>query len=489
LRQDEDVEDEEDDDDLFDSDEEEEITKRHAAGQDEEKSATKKSGKVLGRKKKAAPVEKGPRRSGRKVPSKYSDDDEEEEVEDGEERDEDDNQRKNRRVSSGDKRLSKSGGDLHEYETDSDEDDETRRERVAQRLADLKDDSPVAGLDFYLRIQSRRMVLEKWLSEPFFEQAVVGTFLRLSIGECDGQAVYRMCEVIAVEYNQRPYRLESGKMCGVRLTVSLAGSVKKGSKISVVSNSRITHNEFGVFVVEMQKATERNGPSENTHLLTENQVNARRQKQLKASRHVYTHTEIRDMVRKKSGMNKALVTEYSTAMESLIKKRDEARVDKDLDALEAVQKTIDMLEAESKKQKEMNERSSKHSIEVNKRSRESNVQRDMAAGMRKRAEEQEAAAKGTLSNAVLDPFLRRETRPKILWNTGSKLREEQAKENGTFTGPAAAGGAATNGQSAGAVNGAVPGTSAVDAHAPPTVLWSIKNPEATLEEVSIALSC
>jgi hypothetical protein len=232
----------------------------------------------------------------------------------------------------------------------------------------------------------------------------------------------------------------------------------------------------------MEKATERNGPSENTRLLTENQVNARRQKQLKASRHVYTHSEIRDMVRKKSGMNKALVTEYSTAMESLIKKRDEARADKDLDSLEAVQKTIDMLEAESKKQKEMNERSSKHSIEVNKRSRESNVQRDMAAGMRKRAEEQEAAAKGTLSNAVLDPFLRRETRPKILWNTGSKLRDEQAKESGTTAGPTVATGA-SNGQTSVAVNGTVSSGSAVETHAPPTVLWSVKNPEASLDEV------
>lgn len=106
------------------------------------------------------------------------------------------------------------------------------------------------------------------------------------------------------------------------------------------------------------------------------------------------------------GLNKALTTEYSTAMESLLKKLDEAKKDNDVDLVETVRKTIERLEAESARQREVNERASSGNINVNKRSRESNVQRDMAAGMRKRQEDMKAAASGKLSNSVADPFIR-----------------------------------------------------------------------------------
>jgi len=37
---------------------------------------------------------------------------------------------------------------------------------------------------------------------------------------------------------------------------------------------------------------------------------------------------------------------------------------------------------------------------------ENNIRRDMAAGMRKRQEDREAAAKGVVPGAVADPFIR-----------------------------------------------------------------------------------
>jgi hypothetical protein len=62
--------------------------------------------------------------------------------------------------------------------------------------------------------------------------------------------------------------------------------------------------------------------------------------------------------------------------------------------------------------------------------REMNTKRDMEAGMRKRREDQEAAAKGILSHSVTDPFVRRETRPKNLWMTTSH-RPPPKPEDGT----------------------------------------------------------
>jgi hypothetical protein len=62
---------------------------------------------------------------------------------------------------------------------------------------------------------------------------------------------------------------------------------------------------------------------------------------VEASNHVYTNDEILSMVKAKIGLNKTAVTEYSTAMEILEKKKAEAIKEKEYDALESIQKTID----------------------------------------------------------------------------------------------------------------------------------------------------
>ncbi len=415
-------EEDEDEDELFDSDEEEEISKRFkgemstavpASGAEETTEARKKSKTLGGKKGKAE--SSGPRRSNRKVPVKHDDDDDEDDYDSDEGHRQDGTERKRRGVGSLGKRVSKAHrpGGLDELDGEEGDDASDAENRGggsdSDEGRDKVDDSPPATLDSYLRIQSRRFVIERWLSEPYLEEVLVGSFVRLFVGEIEGQKVYRMCEVTAVERNCKPYRLpDTPKPVTVRVTVSLAGQDRPKQKIDVVSNSRITANEFRHYQEQVQSAIAKNGgqPLKGVCMLTENQVTARRQRQLKASRHVYTHQEIRAMVAKKSGLNKSLVTEYSTAMESLRKKLDEARAEKDYEAISAVQKTIELLESESARPKDANTLASRHHIEVNKRSRESNVQRDMAAGMRKRQEDLEAAASGKLSNAVLDPFLR-----------------------------------------------------------------------------------
>ena len=59
---------------------------------------------------------------------------------------------------------------------------------------------------------------------------------------------------------------------------------------------------------------------------------------------------------------------------------------------------------------------------VNQRNKLANVAKDAKAGTRRKELEREAAEKG--DQAMLnDPFIRRETRPTILWNTGKKLQD------------------------------------------------------------------
>ena len=68
-------------------------------------------------------------------------------------------------------------------------------------------------------------------------------------------------------------------------------------------------------------------------LLTKWNVKEIRAKQKKYRYHVYSNEEIEKMVSKKVGLNQVLATEYSTAMENLLKKLEEARNNKDYNLL------------------------------------------------------------------------------------------------------------------------------------------------------------
>lgn len=130
------------------------------------------------------------------------------------------------------------------------------------------------------------------------------------------------------------------------------------------------------------------------------------------------------MVTNKVGLNKVLSTEYSNAMETLLLKRQEAITNCDDDARRAIQKTIDAIEKENERQKIVFEKAYRKQIETNKRMRENNTKRDLMASMQKRKEDKEAQAKGVVPNSIADPFVRRETRPTILWI--SKVKGEDA---------------------------------------------------------------
>jgi len=424
----------EEEDELFDSEEEEEINKRGTASA---ASGSGKASKALGAKRKAleSPRDRGGkvRRSSRHT-SRPDDEEEDEDyfAEDKEPDDEeldtgmdiDVGQIKGRYFA----RKERSG--YHEGEAE-------RKvavvlspfEYVASTSSSFVDEAEMAAVEDYQRIQTRRIYMEKWVAEPFFESAVVGTFVRLVVGETPDKstAVYRMCEVVAIEYNQRQYKLLDGSVVTTRLTVGLAGNIRKHVRIDMVSNSRITQKEFS-FYLESLKTRAHAGEGYLQHL-TKTQVNYIRQRIVEASNHVYTNDEIQNMVKLKLGLNRAATTEYSTAMEDLEQRRALAAQEQDYDVLELLQKTIDKFKTQMAAEKEKFDMATRKSLEVNKRNRESNMLRDMKAGMRKRQEDHLAAKQGIKSQAEADPFIRRETKPKILWNTGKRLAEADANKD------------------------------------------------------------
>jgi hypothetical protein len=293
------------------------------------------------------------------------------------------------------------------------------------------DDNP-ADFNDYLKIFLRRDAIIGIMNEPYFADYVTGCFVRYSVGDAGGKAVYRFCEILAVEHDERPYKIPSPNGNGsietsVRFKLSTSGVVREKAKLLLVSNHTVTQDELELHLKGLLE--------KKRQPLTKWDIKVIRAKQKKYKNHTYNVTEIAQMVSKKVGLNNVLATEYSTAMEILHKKMEEARAAKDFKKLEEVQKTIEKLEQVNAKQRENFEKTAKAGVEINRKMKENNMLRDMKAGMRKRQEDQEALARGILSNAVTDPFIRRETRPKVLWKSQNKLAEQAGEEDAAKKAP------------------------------------------------------
>ena len=63
------------------------------------------------------------------------------------------------------------------------------------------DEAEAIGLDEAHKMQVKRYMLEKWITEPFFEATLIGCLVRASITGKDGQG-YVAAEITGVE--ERP---------------------------------------------------------------------------------------------------------------------------------------------------------------------------------------------------------------------------------------------------------------------------------------------
>eukprot|EP01038_Epipyxis_sp_PR26KG_P012528 gene12528-16803_t len=422
-----DVDDDDDDDHLFDSDEEEEINKRVKTkdienegddvlnSDDENENYKPRKSKVLGKKRDSlSELTKNDknsstvRRSSRQIPAKGQDDDEDEE--------EDYHDSKLDFKVKGSKRLR----DDEYEEEDVEEDEEEDGGKIDTKFVEV-DNSPPAEIEQYHLIQTRRIAIEKWLSEPYLKAALMNTFVKFSIGEVSGETVYRMAQIVDV-VNVKPYKpLGSDITYPIKLMVEIAGSQKKIT-VEIVSNSRIKENEFNYYL-DMLKSKDLESSR-----LTVNQVDNIHKKQVDAVRHVYTNEDIKMMVASKLGLRKDVTTDYETAEKILREKLKNAIAEQDFDLMSELQKTLDFMNNKMESQKLKFERAAKRQMDVNKKNREGNITRDMMAGKKKRQDDKDALAKGIQSNSVADPFIRRETKPKILWNTGAKLLDAKDKD-------------------------------------------------------------
>lgn len=94
------------------------------------------------------------------------------------------------------------------------------------------------------RIRLTRNRLEAWLDEPFFDEVVVGTFVRVGIGSDGADNVYRVAEVTGVTAGDSGAAYALGqKSTRKRLILEIAGS-RRPFNMSFVSNANFTPDEL-----------------------------------------------------------------------------------------------------------------------------------------------------------------------------------------------------------------------------------------------------
>ena len=130
------------------------------------------------------------------------------------------------------------------------------------------------------------------------------------------------------------------------------------------------------------------------------------------------------MVEAQSGLQVgAIHGDPSKAKENLERRLEKlcAEPTRDYDAMEKLKKAIDLMAETIESNRKAAEHMARKQMAVNRRNKTANIQKDSKAGLRRKELEKEAAEKGDASG-LMDPFIRRETRPTILWNTGKTLQ-------------------------------------------------------------------
>jgi hypothetical protein len=220
---------------------------------------------------------------------------------------------------------------------------------------------------------------------------------------------------VAVKGGFKHYKVDN-KSTDVRLDLAIGSSIRR-FRISLISNSRITEHEFHLFVARVEA-------SSNGKLLTEKEAATNRKQLVEATQyHKYTNAEINQMILKSRGINKAVTTNQATALESLNKRLSQAYQDQNDAEIAMISKAKEKLEAQIQKEKLLVERVAGAQVSLNKRNKERNFQKDFQAGIRRADETSSNQHKASAQ----DPFIRRETRPQNIWNTGAKLEVERQR--------------------------------------------------------------
>ncbi|KAE9613525.1 putative RNA polymerase-associated protein Rtf1 [Lupinus albus] len=208
---------------------------------------------------------------------------------------------------------------------------------------DSDDDRTLAGsggLSFQdiKEITIRRSKLARWFMEPFFEELIVGCFVRVGIGRSKTGPIYRLCMVKNVDASEpdREYKLENKNTYKYLNVVWGNESSAARWQMAMVSDSPPIEEEFKQWVKEVDRSGGR--------LPSKHEVLDKKQAIQKITTFVYSAATVKQMLQeKKSASSRPLNVaaekdRLRREMEIAQSKNDEAgvrRIKKRLQELEA----------------------------------------------------------------------------------------------------------------------------------------------------------
>jgi RNA polymerase-associated protein RTF1 len=289
-----------------------------------------------------------------------------------------------------------------EKESSSDDDGE---------LVDSDDDKNIDDLDKptfedIKEITIRRSRLVKWLNEPFFEELMVGCFVRIGIGKSENVPVYRLCMVQRVEWGDpnKHYKVEN--KVTHKYLICVWGSESSAAKfqVAVVSDSAPLEKEFKQWHREVERTC--------SYMPSKVNVMEKKEAIKRTNRYVYSAATVKQMLEeKKTAPSRPL--NIAVEKDRLKRELDIAESKNDEAWMERIQKKLVELE-ELRRARENNVKAIRLD-EMNRKNRVENFKnlsehRNMNANLK-------AGEEG------YDPFSRRWTRSRNYYN------EDQGKEN------------------------------------------------------------
>ncbi|KAJ6707032.1 hypothetical protein OIU85_027390 [Salix viminalis] len=142
-------------------------------------------------------------------------------------------------------------------------------------------------------ITIRRTKLAKWFMEPWFEELIIGCFVRVGIGRSKSGSVYRLCMVRNVDAAEpdKPYKLEN-KSTYKYLNVTWGADTSAARwQMAMVSDSGPTEEEYKQWVREVERGGGR--------LPSKQDISEKKEAIRKSNTFVYSAATVKQMLQEK----------------------------------------------------------------------------------------------------------------------------------------------------------------------------------------------
>ncbi|XP_068324621.1 protein RTF1 homolog [Pyrus communis] len=274
------------------------------------------------------------------------------------------------------------------------------------------DDERSEGLTFddIKEITIRRSKLAKWFMEPFFEELIVGCFVRVGIGRSKSGAIYRLCMVRNVDASDpdRQYKLEN-KTTHKYLNV-VWGNENSAARwqMAMISDSAPLEEEFKQWIREVERSGGR--------LPSKEDVLEKKEAIKKTNSFVYSAATVKQMIQeKKSASSRPL--NIALEKDRLRRELEVAKSKQDDAEVERIQTRLQQLEA--RRQSQGKDSKAIRLAEMNRKNRVENF---------KNASELKPKNIGLKAGeAGYDPFSRRWTRSRNYYVSKPGEQKEEAE--------------------------------------------------------------